>query len=81
MDEQLDRFITIMIGKVNALVAGNYRRNRPWERLDFFQYIRGACEWFFFDNNITREQADINAVLADIYYMSDIIAEIEDKRG
>ena len=81
MEIQVDRFVTLMINKVNALVAANDRRDTPWKRRDFITYIKGACDWFFFENNITKDVADVESVLATIYCDSNIIAEIEYNGG
>lgn len=70
----VNEFMTAMINKVNALVAANSRRVKPWTRRDFIQYIQGACDWFKFASG---EDMDAEAVMTNIYIESDIINEIE----
>ena len=74
MDITLEQFEKLMINKVNALVAANDRREKPWTRVDFVRYIKGACDWFFFEHNV---KDDPDYMVANIYCDSDIIAEIE----
>ena len=75
MDISVSEFMSAMVHKVNALVAANDRRTKPWTRKDFIIYIQGACDWFKF---VSGEDFDAEAVTSNIYIESDVINEIKD---
>lgn len=73
MEITVEQFIKLMINKVNALVAANDRREKPWTRADFAKYIKGACDWFYFEHNI---KDDPDYAVIEIYCNSDIDSEV-----
>ena len=74
MEITLNEFVRAMKNKVNALVAANDRRKKPWTRQDFLMYIRGACDWFKFT---TGDDFDAEMVVDNIFIDSDVLDEIK----